>query len=325
MKTASAVRFYDHHPGIADLREEVLKGLATRPKSIPPKFFYDERGSQLFDAICELPEYYLTRTEIGLLRKHCGEIAELAGSECLLIELGSGASKKVRLLLEAVRPASYVGVDISKDFLLQATARLAADYPWLDVQAACADFSRHLNLSYCPSAFRKLAFFPGSSIGNFEPEQAVVLLRQLRKTLSPDGALLIGVDLKKDPRVLHAAYNDAQGITADFNRNLLWRIRNELDTDLEPESFEHQAFYNERQGRVEMHLLSSCTQSFKIEGRDFRFVAGETVHTENSYKYGIEEFQDLARQAGYRPEQVWTDEKQLFSVHYLHLNGVTGA
>jgi dimethylhistidine N-methyltransferase len=320
MRPAPAVSFYDHHPGLANLRAEVLKGLAARPKSIPPKFFYDERGSQLFDAICELPEYYPTRTEIGLLRAHAGEIAELAGAECLLIELGSGASKKVRLLLDAVRPALYMGVDISKSFLLQATAELAADYPWLEVHAACADFSQDLNLSFCPGQFKKLAFFPGSSIGNFEPPHAVALLSQLRETLSPDGALLIGVDLKKDPGVLHAAYNDAQGVTAAFNRNLLWRIRNELDTDLEPERFQHRAFYNRRLGRVEMHLISPRAQRFRIEDRAFRFAAGETVHTENSYKYSIAEFQALARRAGYQPEKVWTDADRLFSVHYLHLS-----
>ncbi|MEZ5582217.1 MAG: L-histidine N(alpha)-methyltransferase [Candidatus Competibacteraceae bacterium] len=322
MTYANAIRFYDHQPDFASLRDEVLAGLTAQPKAIPPKFFYDERGSQLFDAICELPEYYPTRTEIAILRHHAHEIAELAGPETLLIELGSGASKKVRLLLEAVRPAVYMGVDISKNFLLQATAKLAADYPWLDVHAACADFSQHLNLSYCPTEFKKLAFFPGSSIGNFEPNQAVVLLEQLKETLTPDGALLIGVDLKKEPRILNAAYNDTQGVTADFNLNLLQRIKNELDTDLNPEQFQHRAFYNETRGRIEMHLVSRQSQQLRIEDSQFRFAAGETIHTENSYKYSVEEFQRLAIAAGYRPEQVWIDPQQLFSVHYLHLNGI---
>ena len=319
MNTIPAVQFYDYHPGVASLREEVLKGLAAHPKAIPPKFFYDARGSQLFDAICDLPEYYLTRTEMGILQQQAQTIATLVGPDCLLIELGSGASKKVRLLLEALRPSQYLGLDISKDFLLQSTHQLAADYPWLEVHAACADFSQTLDLSYCPPSVEKLAFFPGSSIGNFHPHEAVHFLKQLATNLRPHGALLIGVDLKKDARLLHAAYNDAQGVTAAFNLNLLWRIRAELDTDLDPACFAHHAFYNESQGRIEMHLLSRERQRLRIEAHVIEFDAGETIHTENSYKYHIEEFQALARQAGYRPEYVWTDPERLFSVHYLHL------
>ncbi len=199
MTAADSVIFYDYHPGVASLCEDVLRGLAARPKAIPPKFFYDERGSHLFDAICELPEYYPTRTETAILQANVREIAALAGSECLLIELGSGASKKVRLLLDALQPALYLGVDISRDFLLRSTQRLAADYPWLEVHAACADFSQMLELSYCPPSFNRLAFFPGSSIGNFHPHEAVEFLRQLAANLHPRGALLIGVDLKKIP------------------------------------------------------------------------------------------------------------------------------
>ncbi|MFO1432516.1 MAG: L-histidine N(alpha)-methyltransferase [Candidatus Competibacteraceae bacterium] len=319
MNPVPAVQFYDYHPGVASLRDEVLRGLTARPKAISPKFFYDARGSQLFDAICELPEYYLTRTETGILQRQAQAIAALVGPDCLLIELGSGASKKVRLLLETLRPSQYLGVDISKDFLLQSTRQLAADYPWLEVHAACADFSQTLDLSYCPPSVEKLAFFPGSSIGNFQPHEAVHFLAQLAANLRPHGALLIGVDLKKDPRLLHAAYNDAQGVTAEFNLNLLWRIRAELDTDLDPARFAHQAFYNESQGRIEMHLLSREQQRIRIEGRLVEFEAGETIHTENSYKYHIDEFQVLARQAGYRPDYVWTDAERLFSVHYLHL------
>lgn len=315
MNPVPAVQFYDYHPGVASLRDEVLQGLTARPKAISPKFFYDARGSQLFDAICELPEYYLTRAEMDILQRQARTIAALIGPECLLIELGSGASKKVRLLLDALRPSQYLGVDISKDFLLQSTRQLAADYPWLEVHAACADFSQTLDLSYCPPSVEKLAFFPGSSIGNFQPHEAVHFLAQLAANLRPHGALLIGVDLKKDPRLLHAAYNDAQGVTAEFNLNLLWRIRAELDTDLDPARFAHQAFYNESQGRIEMHLLSREQQRIRIEGRLVEFEAGETIHTENSYKYHIDEFQVLARQAGYRPEYVWTDAERLFSVH----------
>lgn len=317
--SAPAVRFRDDHPGAASLREEVVTGLSRRPRSIPPKFFYDERGSRLFDAICELPEYYPTRTEIGILENHAHKIAELAGPECLLIELGSGASKKVRLLLEALRPSAYMGIDISRDFLLASTRRLAADYPWLEVHAYCADFSQTLDLDYCPLEFRKLGFFPGSSIGNFEPAQAETFLSHLKSVLAPGGALLIGVDLRKDSVILNAAYNDAQGITAAFNLNLLQRIANELDAELDLDGFEHRAFYDEDRGRIEMHLVSRRPQQIRIEDRVFRFAAGETIHTENSYKYTAVEFQALARRAGFAPARVWTDAAGLFSVHYLRL------
>jgi dimethylhistidine N-methyltransferase len=313
------VIFYDEDPGQASLREAVLSGLAAQPKTIPPKFFYDQRGSQLFDAICELPEYYPTRTEVALLQMHAREIADLIGPQCLLIELGSGASKKVRLLLETLQPSAYLGIDISRDFLLQSTQRLAADYPWLEVHAACADFSRELALPALDAGHQKLAFFPGSSIGNFEPGEATTLLGRLADILGPGGALLIGVDLKKDPRILHAAYNDAQGITAAFNLNLLERIRTELDTNLIPDNFYHKAFYNSVQGRIEMHLGSRSQQRIRIANRWFEFAADETIHTENSYKYSVAEFQSLAAQAGYQPTRVWIDEHELFSVHYLLL------
>lgn len=313
------ITFHDEDPGQASLREAVLDGLAAQPKAIPPKFFYNERGSQLFDAICEVPEYYPTRTEIALLQEHAREIAGLIGPQCLLIELGSGASKKVRLLLEALKPSAYLGIDISRDFLLQSTLRLAADYPWLEVHAACADFSREMTIPQIGAQRRKLAFFPGSSIGNFEPGAAVTLLERLADILGPGGALLIGVDLKKDAHILNAAYNDARGVTAAFNLNLLERIRNELDTTIVPDDFYHQAFYNSAQGRIEMHLASRRQQRVRVAGRWFEFAADETIHTENSYKYSIAEFQALATRAGYQPTRVWTDPGALFSVHYMVL------
>lgn len=316
-----AIRFYDEHPGTASLRQEVHAGLARKPKSIPPKFFYDERGSQLFDLICEQPEYYPTRTEISILQRNARQIADLAGRGALLIELGSGASKKVRLLLESLQPAAYLGVDISRDFLRASTEKLARDYPWLEVHAACADFSSGLSLPQCPASWRRLAFYPGSSIGNFEPTEALEFLRGVRAVLGDDGALLVGVDLKKDPARLEAAYNDAQGVTAAFNLNLLHRIRDELDSDVEPERFRHHAFYNAECGCVEMHLVGLEPQTVRIEDRSYHFEAGETIHTECSYKYSVEEFQDLGRQAGYAPVAVWTDPEQLFSVHYLSVGG----
>jgi dimethylhistidine N-methyltransferase len=314
---ARAVRFHDALPSVSDWQDEVLRGLATRPRHIAPKFFYDERGSRLFDDICRLPEYYLTRTETAILRERADDIAALAGPDCTLIELGSGASEKVRLLLDHLRPRQYVGVDISRDFLLHATEQLARDYPWLEVHAACADFAHDLDLQLGPSAARRLAFFPGSTVGNFEPHDALAFLTRVRQLLRPDGALLIGVDLKKDPAVLHRAYNDAAGVTAAFNLNLLQRLRAELDAELDVDGFRHLAFYNAPLGRIEMHLVARGAQSIRVLGRRFHLVDGERIHTENSYKYSVEEFHALARRAGLAPLRVWTDSERLFSVHCL--------
>ena len=318
---APAVRFYDAHPGPADLRAEVLGGLDAEVRAIPPKFFYDERGSALFDRIYELPEYYQTRTEIGILRRALPDIARLVGPESVLIELGSGASRKVRLLLEELRPIGYVGVDISKEFLLSATRRLARDYPWLDVHAACVDFSTGLAIPSCSDAARKVAFFPGSSIGNFDPDDALTLLRDIGELVGVGGQLLIGVDLKKPVEILNAAYNDAAGVTAEFNRNLLWRIRDELDSDIDPDSFDHYAFYNPPHNRIEMHLVSRVAQVVSVEDRRFRFERGDAIHTENSYKYGVADFTALAVRGGFAPQAVWTDDAQLFSVHLLLQRG----
>jgi dimethylhistidine N-methyltransferase len=315
-----AIRFYDERPASATMQEEVLQGLASRPRRIAPKFFYDERGSRLFDAICELPEYYPTRTEMGILESCANEVATLAGPDSTLIELGCGASKKIRLLLEAVRPKRYLGIDISREFLRQSVWHLAHDYPWLEVHAACADFIRDIELPDGAIEGRKLAFFPGSTIGNFEPHDAQAFLARVRRLIQPDGALLIGVDLKKDHQVLHAAYNDSAGITAAFNLNLLERLRSELDAVVNPQGFKHRAFYNAQRGRIEMHLVSRRPQEIRLNGCCFHFEAGESIHTENSYKYSVEEFHALARGAGLRPRQVWLDSGRLFSVHYLSVN-----
>lgn len=315
--TSPAIKFYDAHPGIQDLRSEVIAGLCATPRSIPPKFFYDQRGSELFDAICELPEYYQTRTEMGILRQCTAELVDIIGAECLLIELGSGASKKVRLLLEELRPSSYMGVDISKEFLLSSTRKLASDYPWLDVHAACVDFSHTLDMPHIEAFDHKVAFFPGSSIGNFHPDEAVMLLQRIADMMDRSGYLLIGVDLKKDINILNAAYNDAAGITAKFNINLLSRIHDELDSDIDITAFSHYAFYNPEHGRIEMHLVSSRPQGIRIENHCFEFDTGETIHTENSYKYTITEFAELASAAGFRQQRVWTDDSSLFSVQLL--------
>lgn len=311
------INFYDDHPPLTDLAQEVLCGLSQEQKCLPPKLFYDERGSRLFDAITELPEYYPTRAEIDILSTHCDSMARRLGDDCLLLELGSGSSIKIRLLLDALRPAAYMPMDISRDHLIEAARTLAAEYPDLDVHAACADYSSDFDLPWGPDHLDRAAFFPGSSIGNFEPAEAADLLRRVGKLLRRDGKLLIGVDLKKDTRTLQAAYNDGQNVTAEFNLNLLHRINRELDADFNTDRFSHRAIYNDALGRVEMHLVSAEKQSVTIREQTFRFESGEHIHTENSYKYNIDEFLGLAATAGFESEQVWTDDDQLFSVHCL--------
>ncbi len=302
-----------------DFLSDVLDGLARRPKRIAPKYFYDERGSRLFERICEQPEYYLTRTEIGILKARSGAIARLIGAGSVVIELGSGASQKIRLLLEALRPSTYLGIDISEDFLLASTARLARDYPWLRVRAVCADLCLPLPGPALPAG-PKVAFYPGSSIGNFEPAEAKSFLRRLRETLGEDGRLLIGVDLKKDPSILNAAYNDAAGVTAEFNLNLLRRMQRELGARLDRSAFDHRAFYCAERDRVEMHLVSRGRQQIRLDGRSFEFASGENIHTENSYKYDLPGFEDLARHGGFVPERVWTDEAGWFALACLRVS-----
>ena len=317
MKTA--VQFYDELRAEPDLLGELVAGLEARPRAISPKFLYDVRGSELFERICRLPEYYLTRAEISILKACAGEIARRVDPGAVLVELGSGASEKIRLLLDALRPRAYLGIDISRDFLRDATRRLARDYPWLAVHAACADFSQPMALTYPPPELSRLVFFPGSSIGNFTPEEAVAFLERLRPLVRPGGGLILGVDLQKDPRVIHAAYNDAQGVTAAFNRNVLHRLRREYGAKVDPDGFAHDAAYNEELGRVEIYLRSLREQAIALAGRSFVFAAGERLHTEYSYKYTVDGFQALVRLAGYFAEAVWTDPQRYFSVHHLRL------
>ena len=311
--------YHDYHPPTENLLGEVLSGLTCQPKRLSPKFFYDAVGSRLFDAITRLPEYYPTRTELGILREQGDAIAEHLGHDSILIELGSGSSQKIRVLLDSLRPTVYIPVDISSEHLRHSASNIARDYPDLQVEAVCADYSAGLQLPDLPVDTARAAFFPGSSIGNFEPAGAVSLLRDIGRDLGPGGAMLIGVDLKKDKQQLDAAYNDNQQITAAFNLNLLTRINREIDADFDTNRFEHRAFYNEAEGRVEMHLVSTCTQNVRIDGHRFRFEAGETIHTENSYKYSVEEFHALGAVAGYEAEQVWIDPDGLFSVHCLRV------
>jgi dimethylhistidine N-methyltransferase len=296
----------------------VLGGLGHSNKSIPAKYFYDARGSRLFEEICELDEYYVARTELAILNAFAGQIARRIGPHCELIEFGSGASDKVRILLDALeRPHAYVAVDISPEALAAAAERIAADYPGLSVAAYCADYTRPFNVRASHGAGRRVGFFPGSTVGNFTPGEAVDFLAGTLALVGQGGAMLVGVDLKKDAGVLNAAYNDAKGVTAAFNLNLLARINRELGGDFDLGAFQHHAFYDVALGRIEMHLISRQAQSARVAGRAFEFAAGETVHTEYSYKYGIGEFQDMARQAGFRPGAVWTDINRWFAVHYL--------
>lgn len=314
---AGTVHFYDYHPPVADFRAEVLDGLTQTPKRISPKYFYDQRGSELFDAITELPEYYPTRTELGILQDKGEAIAEFLGDECMLVELGSGSSRKIRTLLDALEPAAYVPLDISRDHLLGSARALAADYPDLEVHAACTDYSGDFQLPDLPAHLPRVAFFPGSSIGNFEPDDASRLLARLGRHLGGNGKLLIGVDLKKHNHILHAAYNDSQQVTAAFNLNLLERMNRELEADFDIDLFKHRAYFNDDAGCIEMHLMSSIDQTVSVAGERVGFAAGETLHTESSYKYSIEEFHALAEASGFVADEVWTDEQQLFSVHCL--------
>ena len=319
MPDGAGFAFYDLAPGEESFRDAVLAGLSRQPKALPCTFFYDARGSELFEEICETPEYYLTRAEMAVLETHAGDIAARIGPHCRLIELGSGASRKVRLLLNAMdRPLAYIPVDISRDHLRQAAAGLAADFPDLQVAAVCADYTRPFDLPPVAGPLgKRVGFFPGSTIGNFEPKGVVAFLAHCGHLLGPGAEMLIGADIKKDQRVLDAAYNDAAGLNAAFNLNLVHRIANELDSDIEVDNFEHIAFYNPDEGRVELYIRSKEAQTATIAGRRFAFGAGELIHTENSYKYAVAEFHALAERAGFRALDTWTDRDGMFGVYYL--------
>lgn len=306
----------------AGFLEDVLDGLGQAEKTLPAKYFYDERGSKLFDEICELEEYYPTRIETALLAHHAQDIAARVGKGVTLLELGSGSSTKVRLLLDRLdQPAAYIPVDISKEHLQISAARLAADYPGLKVIPIFADYVQGFPVTVEGGPEHALAFFPGSTIGNFHPVEAQAFLARLGRQLGTGSRLLIGVDLKKSRERLEAAYNDAAGVTAAFNLNLLERINRELDGTFDLDGFEHMAFYNEECGRIEMHLKSLHAQTALVAGVPFRFEEGETIHTENSYKYSVEDFRKLAHTAGWSAEETWTDDESLFSIHLLSSRG----
>ena len=307
------------HSADWSLITEVLRGLRGSPKHLSPTYFYDELGSQLFEQICAVPEYYITRTETAILAANAAQIASTIGEDTLLVELGSGASTKTRLLLDQLPGlAAYVPVDISRSHLLEAARRVADSYPNIEVQPVCADFTQPFSLPNIRREHtRVVVFFPGSTLGNFDPPAAIDLLWAMRDTAGPDGALLIGYDLVKDPRILERAYNDAAGITAAFNLNVLTRLNRELGADFDLDSFEHEAVWVSAESRIEMRLVSSRDQDVTIAGESIAFSAGERLVTEHCHKYTAEAFARLAGAAGWHVRESWTDPRTYFNVQYL--------
>jgi dimethylhistidine N-methyltransferase len=312
---SQAVRLYDFHPPMEDFRSAVLQGLTQTQKALPSHFLYDKRGSELFDAICQLPEYYLTRTEMAILRAHTDDIAR-ALDHRVLVELGSGSSQKIRILLQAAPQVhTYVGVDISRQHLQESCLALMQDFDGLETIALCADYTQPLPLDQVPELHHRptIGFFPGSSVGNLEPAQAVAFL----KTVAVLGELIVGVDLKKSTAILEPAYDDAQGVSAAFALNLLTRINRELGANFDLSQFTYQAHYNESAGRIEMAIVSQDDQTVRLGNTEISFTQGEILRTEYSYKYTVEEFQRLAMEAGFQPVEVWVDPDQHFSIHHL--------
>lgn len=311
------MQLIDLNPPIENMREEVLRGLMHTPKSISPKYFYDERGSKLFERICELEEYYLTRSEISVLEANAEEIAGRLGARCFLFEFGSGAGRKTKLVLDKLeRPAAYAPVDISREMLLESAERLSRDYPRMQVVPVLGDFNDRIEI---PDRFyswtqTKAAFFPGSTIGNLDPEAAIAFFERVATLVGNNGMFLVGVDLLKDPHTLEAAYNDARGVTAAFNLNLLERFNRELGADFDLSAFRHLAFFNSARSRIEMHLESLRDQTVTVSGTQIDFRAGETIHTESSYKYSPEQFDELVSRTGFRRRRFWTDENRNFGV-----------
>jgi dimethylhistidine N-methyltransferase len=298
------------------MEEEVIAGLKGIPKRVSPKYLYDVEGSRLFDRICELPEYYPTRTETSILKRHSRAMLDRVGRNLCVIEVGAGGCHKGKILLETDRVSSFLPVDISADYLREAALRVAHAFPHISVHAVAMDFLVSLeNLaSIAPKGMTRVIFYAGSSIGNFDPPEASYLLRQFRKLLREGDALLIGYDLKKDPKLLRQAYDDAEGVTAAFNLNLLFRFNRELGANFDLSSFRHLALYNESLGRVEMHLQSIFAQEIKIANEQILFGSLESIHTENSYKYSVKEFHEMAAGAGLRPLGLWTDRDSYFAV-----------
>ena len=309
----------DSSPSKRQFLRDVLDGLAGSQKSLPCKYFYDATGSELFEQICELEEYYLTRTELAIMRQSAPEMAELLGTGCLVVEFGSGSSLKTAILLQHLRqPVAYLPVDISRDHLQETSRRLADQFPAIQVKPVCADFTKSFELPRIePPGAHRIVYFPGSTIGNFGPAEAITLLKKIAELTGRTGGLLIGFDLKKSHEILEPAYNDAAGVTAAFNLNLLVRINRELDADFCVDQFRHHAFFNETESRIEMHLVSESDQTVRIGTTNIDIGRDESIHTENSYKYSQQQFRDIATQVGFKVEKTWTDPQELFCVQYL--------
>lgn len=302
---------------VSEFYRDVLKGLASGQKYLPSKYFYDERGSDLFEQICELDEYYPTDSEVSIMQHDIDEITNYLGDHVQLIELGSGSSMKTRLLLKHCENlAMYVPVDISGVFLKEVAELLREEFPDIEIQPVAADYTTHFEIPESDTIKKRVVYFPGSTIGNFTRRRASAFLNTVGENLSPGDGLLIGVDLKKDVGVLEAAYNDSKGITAEFNKNILTRINRELDADFDLKQFQHRAFYNAAEGRIEMHLESLSNQTIHINGTRMSFEKGETIHTENSHKYTVDEFEEIAGDY-FERQKTWTDEREYFSVHYF--------
>ena len=310
-------RFFDRKPSVPDAREELVAGLSAPAKTVPPKYFYDEAGSRLFESITELPEYYLTRTETGILNNNRADLVRWVGPGACLVEYGSGSSAKTRILLEACRPAAYVPVDISRGQLLASARQIYEDFGDLAVYPTCADYGQPFALPSMTDGLRKVGFFPGSTIGNIEPVEVPGFLRGVARVLGPGGRFIVGVDTKKAESMLNAAYNDAAGVTRAFNLNMLRHINVIAGADFDPTRFEHEALYNRERGRVEMYLRSTERQTVRVNGASIEFGRGERIHTEHSYKYDADEFASLAEQAGLRWREVRRDENGHFMVLLL--------
>ncbi len=311
--------FHDFELKNSDFLASVIGGLSTSQKTLPSKFFYDKVGSKIFDNICELDEYYPTRLELAIFETYKYEIADQVGECVHLVEFGSGSSIKVRVLMEALNsPLGYLPIDISREHLIQSAEDFSAQFPHIALTAICADYTSEFDLPVLAEG-HYVGFYPGSTIGNFTPAEAVQFLRNTKKILGR-GGFLIGVDLIKDHRILNAAYDDALGVTATFNKNILARCNRELGTLFNLDTFEHSTFFNTAESRVEMHLVSNINQTIKVGDRAFHFKKDETIHTENSYKYTLGGFADLAKSAGLKHMQSWTDPDKYFSVHYLRID-----
>lgn len=305
------------NPSLDPRIAEILAGLQATPKQISPKYFYDAAGSKLFERICHLPEYYPTRTEIDILSRHRQAITAALGQNMELIEFGSGSSIKIRLLLQTLRPENYLPIDISRQHLYASVRQLQADYPWLPITPLCLDYTQPFSLPV--SGRHRVAFFPGSSVGNFEPAQAERFLTQVATLLGPGNGLLIGVDTPKDPAILNAAYNDSQGVTAAFNLNILQHINWLTGSRFDGKKFAHLAYFNDERSRVEMHLRALTAHRVRLADQWITLAEGELIHTENSYKYAAETFAAMAERAGFQPIARWQDERGWFNVHYLEV------